>query len=117
MEVGVIIKSRIPIESREEQCLMVASQNFQLLREATIEADGTLHLGDNAVAQRYRILINENGQFLLDPIAPIDDREQWLWANPDAIAMVQAGIAQAAQGKIQSLGSFAQYANLDIDEE
>ena len=96
---------------------MVASQNFQLLREATIEADGTLHLGDNAVAQRYRILINENGQLLLDPIAPIDDREQWLWQNPDAIAMVQTGITQAAQGKIQSLGSFAQYANLDIDDE
>jgi hypothetical protein len=96
---------------------MVVSQNFQLLREATIEADGTLHLGANAVAQRYRILINANGQLLLDPISPIEDEEQWLWQNPDAIAMVQTGISQAAQGKTHSLGSFAQYANLDIDDE
>jgi elongation factor P--beta-lysine ligase len=39
-------------------------------------------------------------------------REQWLWENPEA----QAALAQAAQGETQSLGSFAQYANLDIED-
>jgi hypothetical protein len=62
-------------------------------------------------ASRYRILIKANEQLHLDPI---DDREQWLWKNPQAIALVQTGIAQATQGQTLSLGSFFQYANLDI---
>jgi hypothetical protein len=42
--------------------------------------------------------------------------EQWLWKNPAALAAVQTGMRQAAQGETQSLGSFAQYANLNIDD-
>ena len=92
---------------------MILNQDFQLLHEATISEDGTLQLGKNAIAKRYRILINTDGQLLLDPIA---DREQWLWQNPEAIATVQTGITQAAQGETRSLGSFAQYANLEVDD-
>jgi hypothetical protein len=91
---------------------MVINQDFYLLQEATIDANGSLHLGPNATASRYRILVNASGQLLLDPI---DDREQWLWQNPQGIATVQIGIAQAAQEQTLSLGSFAQYGNLDID--
>lgn len=93
---------------------MVINQDFHLLQEATIDSNGSLQLGPSVTARRYRILVNANGQLLLDPI---DDREQWLWQNPQAIATVQTGIAQAAQGQTLSLGSFAQYANLDIDDE
>ena len=46
----------------------------------------------------------------------IPDREQWLWKNPDAIGAVQLGLAQAAQGKTKFLGSFAQYADLEIED-
>ena len=98
---------------------MVTNQDFHLLQEATIDANGSLHLGPTATACRYRILVNGSGQLLLDPIndRELDDREQWLWENPQAISLVQTGIAQAAQGQTLSLGSFAQYANLDIDDE
>ncbi|MGI0491879.1 hypothetical protein ACN4EG_08705 [Alkalinema pantanalense CENA528] len=96
-----------------EEASMIVNQDFQLLHEATIAEDGTLHLGKNAIAKRYRILINADGQMLLDPI---DDREQWLWQNPEAIAAVQTGIKQAAQGQTRSLGSFGQYANLEVDD-
>jgi hypothetical protein len=86
---------------------MIANQNFQILGEATISENGTLHLGNNAVVQRYRILINTDRQLLLDPSLSLADREQWLWQNSDAIAAVKTGIIQAGQGKTQSLGSFA----------
>jgi hypothetical protein len=44
------------------------------------------------------------------------NREQWLWENPEALATVRTGLNQAAQGETKSLGSFAQYANLDIED-
>jgi hypothetical protein len=92
---------------------MIANQDFQLLHEATIAEDGILHLGEKAIAKSYRVLINADGQLLLDPI---DDSEQWLWQNPAAIAAVHTGITQATQGETRSLGSFAQYANLEVDD-
>ena len=46
----------------------------------------------------------------------IPDREQWLWQNPDAIGAVQLGLAEAAQGKTKFVGSFAQYADLEIED-
>ena len=92
---------------------MLTNQDFHLLQEATIDANGSLNLGQNATASRYRILINASGQLLLDPI---DNCEQWLWQNPQAIALVQTGITQASQGQTLSLGSFAQYASLDVDD-
>lgn len=68
---------------------MVTNKNFHLLQEATIDANGCLHLGPSATASQYRILVNANGQLLLDSI---DDRKQWLWQNPQVMVLVQTGI-------------------------
>ena len=46
----------------------------------------------------------------------IPKREQWLWQNPPALASVLKGIHQSAQENVQELGSFSQYANLEIDD-
>jgi hypothetical protein len=57
---------------------------------------------------------------LLEEITPasteIMNPEAWFWNNPEAIAEVQAGLAQAAAGEVQYLGSFAEYADIDIDD-
>lgn len=46
----------------------------------------------------------------------ISEREKWLYANPRAYAMVCEGIRQASQDELTYLGSFAEYADLDIDD-
>lgn len=38
-------------------------------------------------------------------------------SNPEAQAMVQEGIRQSRAGETVSLGSFAQYADLDIEDD
>lgn len=46
----------------------------------------------------------------------IPQEEQWLWQDPTAWADLERGLRQAQAGKGRSLGSFAQYADLEIDD-
>ena len=96
---------------------MIANQPFHLLQqEAQTDREGCIHLGQNAKAKRYRILINDAGQILLDPIDNVPERESWLWQNADALAAVHRGIEQVEAGQQRSLGSFAQFADLEIED-
>ncbi len=46
----------------------------------------------------------------------IPQEEQWLWQEPTAWAALERGLRQAQAGRGRSLGSFAQYADLEIDD-
>ena len=41
--------------------------------------------------------------------------EDWLYRNPEALAMVLKGLEEAREGKVEYAGSFEEYANEDID--
>ncbi len=51
------------------------------------------------------------------PPGELHERERWLWANPQALAMVREGLAQSARGEGHDLGSFAQYLDETNDSE
>jgi hypothetical protein len=38
------------------------------------------------------------------------------WQNPEAIASVQLGIQQAGEGELHNMESFAQYAELEVED-
>ena len=40
----------------------------------------------------------------------------WLNNNPDAKSSVERGLRQAAAGELRDLGSFAEFADLEIDD-
>ena len=99
--------------------MLITHQNFYVVKEAILTNEqGNLTLGEAAKAKVYRVLTNDAGQILLDPIdlESLPENQRWLWQNPEALAMVQRGIQQAAEGKGRYLGSFAQYADLEIDD-
>jgi acyl-CoA hydrolase len=95
---------------------MLTNENFRLIKEAvSTDTQGGIILGENAKTKVYRVMLNDAGQILLDPI-DIHEQQQWLWQNPEALAAVQRGIQQAEEGEVHDLGSFAQYADVDIED-
>ena len=46
----------------------------------------------------------------------VPEEEIWLWQVPTAWASLERGLRQAAVGDVHDLGSFAQYADLEIDD-
>ena len=77
---------------------------------------GRLTLGQGNKLKSYRLMVNQAGQILLDPVASISERELWLWQNPDAATAIQRGIQHSKAGQTDDLGSFAQYAELEIED-
>lgn len=74
-------------------------------------------LGPGVVTQagvRYRVMKNELGQILLDPVKSVPAYEAWVWENPDRIASIKRGVAEAEAGKVVSIDLSAYE---DDDEE
>jgi hypothetical protein len=51
----------------------------------------------------YHIYSNSVGQIVLDPQVTIPASEAWLFNNPDALASVRRGLADAAQGRVSKV--------------
>jgi hypothetical protein len=96
---------------------MLVNEKFRFIK-APVKTDdrGCLSLELEAKATEYRVLRNDDGQILLDPMENIPEYEQWLWRNQEALASVLRGLEQAAAGEVHYLGSFAEYAELEIED-
>jgi hypothetical protein len=51
----------------------------------------------------YHIYSNSLGQIVLDPQVTISASEVWLYKNPEALASVRRGLANAEKGKISKV--------------
>ncbi len=82
-----------------------------------VDDAGRISLGRAKAGEQYDISEAADGTITLVPVAIIPKREVWLYRNPQAMAMVQQGLAESARGETTSLGSFAQYAEDPLDDE
>lgn len=85
-------------------------------KETEPDSKRRVNLGSAVVTEagvRYRILKNEIGQILLDPVKSVPAYEAWVWENPDRIASIKRGIAEAEAGKVATIN----LPNFDEDEE
>ena len=64
---------------------------------------------------RFIIYTNDVGQILLSPEIGVPLHEAWLYKNPEALASVSRGLQDASEGKVHELGSFAKFADDEID--
>jgi hypothetical protein len=91
---------------------------FRPLKSDVIRADarGRVTVGSEISEKQFRVMVNDEGQILLDPVVVIPAREAWLLENPRASASVLRGIEQSKAGKTRSLGSFVEFAALGEDD-
>ncbi|MBI4533389.1 MAG: hypothetical protein HY711_05520 [Candidatus Melainabacteria bacterium] len=52
---------------------------------------------------RYKVLQNDLGQILLDPVKTVPAYEAWIYENPDRIESIRRGIMQAQSGQLLSV--------------
>ncbi len=73
-------------------------------------------LGDKLDADlRFGIYVSETGQVLLSPEVSVPLHEAWLYRNPNALKSVLKGLQESGEGKLVDLGSFAKYADEEIE--
>ena len=89
----------------------IAADEFRA-RKGFVRPDsrGRLTLGSAATDTDYRVLVNDRGQILLDPVVAIPASEAWLWESPALRASMERALGQAADGEFEDLGSFARFA-------
>jgi hypothetical protein len=81
-----------------------------------IDALGRISLGKELANEPYVITRDDHGTIVLTPVAIIPKRELWLWENKEALAAVKEGLEQSARGEGKYIGSFAQYANDEVED-
>ncbi len=89
-----------------------------MAKALTIRPDskGRIALGKLARGvSSFQATLDAEGRIILEPYAEIPAREKWLFENPSALTAVREGLEQSAQGKVRTRGSFAKFANEEID--
>ena len=76
-------------------------------KEAGLDSKHRVNLG-TAVAIppagiKYKVLQNDLGQILLDPVKSVPAYEAWIYDNPKRLASIRKGIAQAEAGQLMSI--------------
>lgn len=80
------------------------------------DAKGRITLGTLARGvSSFQASVDSAGRIILEPFAEIPAREKWVFENKAVVDAVRDGLVQAAEGKTVSRGSFARFANEEID--
>lgn len=80
------------------------------------DSKGRISLGPLAQGvSGFSITETKDHKIILEPYTEIPAREKWLFNNKPALKKIEQGIMDAAAGRISSKGSFAKFADDDIE--
>jgi len=79
------------------------------MKTYTTDASGRLCLGKEFANKMFSLEVKQ-GNIELIPVQIIPENEAWLYKNPEALAAVRQGLAQAKQGKGKPL-------NFNLEED
>ena len=80
------------------------------------DAKGRITLGRlSKGVSGYVITETEDHKLILTPYIEIPAREKWLFENKTALKKVQKGLQDAAEGRVVKKGSFAKFADDEIE--
>lgn len=80
------------------------------------DSKGRITLGRLAEGvSSFSVRKDKDNRIILEPYAEIPIREKWLFDSKIALKKVKQGIKEAASNQLVEKGSFAQYADDDIE--
>ena len=80
----------------------------------TVRPDSKGRIALGALAKgvsSFRAHLEAGGKIVLEPFVEIPAREHWIFKNPEALAKLERGLRDAAEGRTHYLGDFSQYAD------
>ena len=105
-------RNPFPVGTVAHNSNVIGQMGFHLEKAYTSpDQRGRVTLGSLLSHGGYRVLKNDRGQPLLDPVVQIPASEAWLWQSPELRASMERAMAQAGAGEFKDLGSFADYAD------
>ena len=85
------------------------------LRRVRPDSKGRISLGARSVGVSSYSVSYDGDKIILQPFSEIPTSEKWLFDNKIALNSLKQGLAQAKSGNLRSKGSFAKYADDDIE--
>ncbi len=85
-----------------------------MLSEKVLRPDskGRISLGKLARGvSSFRVTVDDCQRIVLEPYAEVPAAEKWLFDNLAAKESLRRGLADAGNGRVTDLGSFAEYAD------
>lgn len=102
---------------RYQEKMTELEEFYPIKNLVSADARGRITLGAQLKTKQFRVFKNALGQILLDPLVSIPEREHWLWENQEALKSVKQGLQEASDGEIHEMESFANFAELDDEDE
>ena len=90
----------------------VIKEKFRLLCVSSLDSKKRITLGNkitgesplnNMEIDSFEILIGEEGDILLRPLANIPSKELWIYQNPTVLKRIQKGLEDANEGKTKKV--------------
>ena len=105
-------------EKRKRGSVMKHMEGFVAAGEVVADERARIAFGKAGVRRddRYAVAINADGEILLTPLVSIPKRELIVWENQLVREELAEGLRQSAAGEVMSLGSFAEFADDDIED-
>jgi hypothetical protein len=97
---------RIPEVTEMKATIHIVDEEFVEIDTRRVDERKRLTIGAAmGDLNRVRILKNNRGEILLQPLADIPASEVWLYTNREASELVQKGVREAGEGKISRVNT------------
>ncbi len=61
-------------------------------------------------------MYRDDGRIILEPVIEVPAKGHWIYKDPEALTSLLKGIRDAEEGRMHDLGSFAKYAQEDVED-
>lgn len=98
----------------------VIKEKFKSVGSSSLDSKKRITLGNKIMKEiplnhmevdKFEILVGEEGDILLKPMAHIPSRELWIYQNPKVLSRIQKGLRDAQEGKIKEVKNLKKFLN------